>query len=171
MSVRVPAMSVLPPVRKDRIITQLPQVTVLQARPVFFPPRFTASRVLLPLPQCFRTDAALHTKEDFSDKVKTACQEKRTGTVGWAQLPRSRGGAVLFWHLFCSLAPLLFLSPDLKSLRSLWWATWLWGKPAWLTGNTHRLLGECRTQTGLLYWSTRCYRIVELFGLLFVCYE
>uniref|UniRef100_A0A3Q3WMK4 Ras-related protein Rab-36 n=1 Tax=Mola mola TaxID=94237 RepID=A0A3Q3WMK4_MOLML len=50
-------MSVLPPVRKDRIITQLPQ--------------------------CFRKDAALHTKEDFSNKVKTACQEKRTGTVGF----------------------------------------------------------------------------------------
>ncbi|CAG08968.1 unnamed protein product, partial [Tetraodon nigroviridis] len=50
-------MSVLPPVRKDRVIARLPQ--------------------------CFRKDAALHTKEDFSNKVKTACQEQRTGTVGF----------------------------------------------------------------------------------------
>ncbi|KAA8594180.1 hypothetical protein FQN60_005014 [Etheostoma spectabile] len=56
MSVRVSAMSVLPPVRRDRIIAQLPQY--------------------------FRKDAALHIKEDFNNKVKTACQEQRTGTVG-----------------------------------------------------------------------------------------
>ncbi|KAM8853419.1 ras-related protein Rab-34a isoform X1 [Synchiropus splendidus] len=56
MSVRVPAMSVLPPVRKDRIIAQLPH--------------------------CFREDAAFHTKKDFNNKVKTACQQQRTGTVG-----------------------------------------------------------------------------------------
>ncbi|CAM9122124.1 unnamed protein product [Lampetra planeri] len=49
-------MSVLPPVRKDRIITQLPQ--------------------------CFRNEAALHTRDDFNGKVKTACQQQRTGTVG-----------------------------------------------------------------------------------------
>ncbi|XP_060902891.1 ras-related protein Rab-34a isoform X1 [Labrus mixtus] len=56
MSVRVSAMSVLPPVRRDRVIAQLPQ--------------------------CFRKEAALHTKEEFNNKVKTACQEQRTGTVG-----------------------------------------------------------------------------------------
>lgn len=57
MSVRVPAMSVLPPVRRDRIIAQLPE--------------------------CFRKEAALHTKDEFHNKVKTACQEQRTGTVGF----------------------------------------------------------------------------------------
>ncbi|XP_020784300.1 ras-related protein Rab-34a isoform X1 [Boleophthalmus pectinirostris] len=56
MSVRASAMSVLPPIRRDRIIAQLPQ--------------------------CFRKEAALHTKEEFNNKVKTACQEQRTGTVG-----------------------------------------------------------------------------------------
>ncbi|XP_023256362.1 ras-related protein Rab-34 isoform X1 [Seriola lalandi dorsalis] len=56
MSVRVSAMSVLPPVRRDRIIAQLPQY--------------------------FKKEAALHTKDDFNNKVRTACQEQRTGTVG-----------------------------------------------------------------------------------------
>ncbi|KAK3561039.1 hypothetical protein QTP86_025706 [Hemibagrus guttatus] len=49
-------MSVLPPVRKDRIISQLPK--------------------------CFSKGAALHTENGFNAKVKTACQEQRTGTVG-----------------------------------------------------------------------------------------
>ncbi|XP_063348822.1 ras-related protein Rab-34a isoform X4 [Pelmatolapia mariae] len=57
MSVRISAMSVLPPVRRDRVIAQLPQ--------------------------CFRKEAAIHTKNDFNNKVKTACQEQRTGTVGF----------------------------------------------------------------------------------------
>ncbi|XP_070761788.1 ras-related protein Rab-34a isoform X3 [Enoplosus armatus] len=52
-------MSVLPPVRRDRIIAQLPQY--------------------------FRKEAALHTKENFNNKVKTACQEQRTGTVGFCK--------------------------------------------------------------------------------------
>ncbi|KAK7883085.1 hypothetical protein WMY93_029259 [Mugilogobius chulae] len=52
-------MSVLPPIRRDRVIAQLPQ--------------------------CFRKEAALHTKEDFNNKVKTACQEQRTGTVGFCK--------------------------------------------------------------------------------------
>ncbi|XP_006801571.1 ras-related protein Rab-34a isoform X1 [Neolamprologus brichardi] len=56
MSIRISAMSVLPPVRRDRVIAQLPQ--------------------------CFRKEAAIHTKNDFNNKVKTACQEQRTGTVG-----------------------------------------------------------------------------------------
>ncbi|XP_045559726.1 ras-related protein Rab-34 isoform X1 [Salmo salar] len=56
MSVRVPSMSVLPPVRKDRVIAQLPQ--------------------------CYSKKAAVQTKDEFNSKVKTACQEQRTGTVG-----------------------------------------------------------------------------------------
>ncbi|XP_058270508.1 ras-related protein Rab-34a [Hemibagrus wyckioides] len=50
-------MSVLPPVRNDRIISQLPK--------------------------CFSKGAALHTENGFNTKVKTACQEQRTGTVGF----------------------------------------------------------------------------------------
>uniref|UniRef100_A0A8C1SIH6 Ras-related protein Rab-36 n=1 Tax=Cyprinus carpio TaxID=7962 RepID=A0A8C1SIH6_CYPCA len=49
-------MSILPPVRKDRIISQLPQ--------------------------CFSKGAALNTEDEFHGKVKTACQQQRTGTVG-----------------------------------------------------------------------------------------
>ncbi|XP_070987891.1 ras-related protein Rab-34-like isoform X3 [Oncorhynchus clarkii lewisi] len=56
MSVRVPSMSVLPPVRRDRVIAQLPQ--------------------------CYSKKAAVQTKDEFNFKVKTACQEQRTGTVG-----------------------------------------------------------------------------------------
>nr|XP_055052086.1 ras-related protein Rab-34a isoform X2 [Misgurnus anguillicaudatus] len=54
---RNPIMSVLPPVRKDRIIGQLPK--------------------------CFNRGAALHTENEFHSKVKTACQQQRTGTVGF----------------------------------------------------------------------------------------
>lgn len=50
------------------------------------------SHLRLPLVQCFRKDAALHSKEDFNNKVKTACQEKRTGTVGWGQEALLRWG-------------------------------------------------------------------------------
>ncbi|XP_070987892.1 ras-related protein Rab-34-like isoform X4 [Oncorhynchus clarkii lewisi] len=57
MSVRVPSMSVLPPVRRDRVIAQLPQ--------------------------CYSKKAAVQTKDEFNFKVKTACQEQRTGTVGF----------------------------------------------------------------------------------------
>uniref|UniRef100_A0A674C867 RAB34, member RAS oncogene family a n=1 Tax=Salmo trutta TaxID=8032 RepID=A0A674C867_SALTR len=57
MSVRGPSMSVLPPVRRDRIIAQLPQF--------------------------YSKKAAVHTKDEFNSKVKTACQEQRTGTVGF----------------------------------------------------------------------------------------
>ncbi|XP_014018567.1 ras-related protein Rab-34 isoform X3 [Salmo salar] len=59
MSVRVPSMSVLPPVRKDRVIAQLPQ--------------------------CYSKKAAVQTKDEFNSKVKTACQEQRTGTVGFCK--------------------------------------------------------------------------------------
>ncbi|XP_077350372.1 ras-related protein Rab-34a [Festucalex cinctus] len=57
MSRRGPIMSVLPPVRKDRIIPRLPH--------------------------CFCEEAALHVECDFNPKVKAACQEQRTGTVGF----------------------------------------------------------------------------------------
>ncbi|XP_061136322.1 ras-related protein Rab-34a isoform X1 [Syngnathus typhle] len=57
MSTRGPSMSVLPPVRKDRIIPQFPQ--------------------------CFCEDAALQAGRDFNPKVKAACQQQRTGTVGY----------------------------------------------------------------------------------------
>uniref|UniRef100_A0A673FPP9 RAB34, member RAS oncogene family a n=1 Tax=Sinocyclocheilus rhinocerous TaxID=307959 RepID=A0A673FPP9_9TELE len=50
-------MSVLPPVRKDRIISQLPK--------------------------CFNKGAALKTEDEFHGKVKTACLQQRTGTVGF----------------------------------------------------------------------------------------
>ncbi|KAL4608423.1 ras-related protein Rab-34 isoform X2 [Arapaima gigas] len=52
------SMSGLPPVRKDRIITELPR--------------------------CFTKEAALHTNESFHNKVKTACQDERTGGAGFA---------------------------------------------------------------------------------------
>ncbi|XP_076002001.1 ras-related protein Rab-34a isoform X2 [Genypterus blacodes] len=57
MSLRIPTMSVLPPVRRDRVIAQLPQ--------------------------CFSKEAALQTAKEFNNKVKTACQQQRTGTVGF----------------------------------------------------------------------------------------
>ncbi|XP_072325653.1 ras-related protein Rab-34-like isoform X2 [Scyliorhinus torazame] len=52
-------MSVLPPVRRDRIIPDLPS--------------------------CFTKEAALHTKDIFNPKVKRACQDDRTGTVGFCK--------------------------------------------------------------------------------------
>ncbi|XP_028857366.1 ras-related protein Rab-34a isoform X2 [Denticeps clupeoides] len=50
-------MSVLPPVRRDRVIGQFPKA--------------------------FRKEAALQVKDGFRDQVRTACQEQRTGTVGF----------------------------------------------------------------------------------------
>nr|XP_005298315.2 ras-related protein Rab-34 isoform X1 [Chrysemys picta bellii] len=49
-------MSVLAPVRRDRIIAELPQ--------------------------CFHKEAALHSRSSFHPQVSGACQEQRTGTVG-----------------------------------------------------------------------------------------
>ncbi|XP_028662419.1 ras-related protein Rab-34-like isoform X1 [Erpetoichthys calabaricus] len=49
-------MSFLPPVRRDRIIPNLPQ--------------------------CYIKEAALQCKDTFHSKVKRACQDQRTGTVG-----------------------------------------------------------------------------------------
>ncbi|XP_036005421.1 ras-related protein Rab-34a [Fundulus heteroclitus] len=57
MSLRVSAMSVFPPIRRDRVIAQLPRA--------------------------FIKEAALNVTEDFNNKVRTACQEQRTGTVGF----------------------------------------------------------------------------------------
>ncbi|KAM4700607.1 ras-related protein Rab-34 isoform 2-T3 [Discoglossus pictus] len=50
-------MSVLPPVRRDRIVVELPQ--------------------------CFKNEASLHTRESFHSKVSSACKQQRTGTVGF----------------------------------------------------------------------------------------
>uniref|UniRef100_A0A8C4VS29 Ras-related protein Rab-34 n=1 Tax=Gopherus evgoodei TaxID=1825980 RepID=A0A8C4VS29_9SAUR len=50
-------MSVLAPVRRDRIIAELPQ--------------------------CFHKEAALHSRSSFHPQVTGACQEQRTGTVGF----------------------------------------------------------------------------------------
>ncbi|NWH39798.1 RAB34 protein, partial [Chloropsis hardwickii] len=52
-------MNVLAPVRRDRIIADLPA--------------------------CFRKEAALHTRPAFHPAVASACQEQRTGTVGSAR--------------------------------------------------------------------------------------
>ncbi|KAG8590418.1 hypothetical protein GDO81_006760 [Engystomops pustulosus] len=49
-------MSVLPPVRRDRIVAELPQ--------------------------CFKKEACLHTRDSFHPKVISACKQQRTGTVG-----------------------------------------------------------------------------------------
>ncbi|XP_071994369.1 ras-related protein Rab-34 isoform X2 [Engystomops pustulosus] len=50
-------MSVLPPVRRDRIVAELPQ--------------------------CFKKEACLHTRDSFHPKVISACKQQRTGTVGF----------------------------------------------------------------------------------------
>ncbi|XP_073172259.1 ras-related protein Rab-34 isoform X2 [Lepidochelys kempii] len=50
-------MSMLAPVRRDRIIAELPQ--------------------------CFHKEAALHSRSSFHPQVTDACQEQRTGTVGF----------------------------------------------------------------------------------------
>ncbi|NXE11687.1 RAB34 protein, partial [Lophotis ruficrista] len=50
-------MNVLAPVRRDRVIADLPP--------------------------CFRKEAALHTRPTFHPRVASACQEQRTGTVGF----------------------------------------------------------------------------------------
>ncbi|XP_014808499.1 PREDICTED: ras-related protein Rab-34 [Calidris pugnax] len=52
-----PTMNVLAPVRRDRVIADLPP--------------------------CFRKEAALHARPAFHPTVASACQEERTGTVGW----------------------------------------------------------------------------------------
>ncbi|EQB78396.1 ras-related protein Rab-34 isoform 1 [Camelus ferus] len=40
-------------------------------------------RVLAELPQCLRKEAALHVHKDFHPRVTCACREHRTGTVGF----------------------------------------------------------------------------------------
>ncbi|XP_035198727.1 ras-related protein Rab-34 [Oxyura jamaicensis] len=52
-------MNVLAPVRRDRVIADLPQ--------------------------CFRKEAALHARPSFHPSVASACQEQRTGTVGFCK--------------------------------------------------------------------------------------
>uniref|UniRef100_A0A8B9IZD6 Ras-related protein Rab-36 n=1 Tax=Amazona collaria TaxID=241587 RepID=A0A8B9IZD6_9PSIT len=52
-------MNILAPVRRDRVITDLPP--------------------------CFRKEAALHPRSSFHPTVSSACQEQRTGTVGFCK--------------------------------------------------------------------------------------
>ncbi|CAJ0958199.1 unnamed protein product [Ranitomeya imitator] len=56
-------MSVLPPVRRDRIVAELPQFCIF--------------------PRCFKKEACLHTRDSFHSKVIGACKQQRTGTVGF----------------------------------------------------------------------------------------
>uniref|UniRef100_A0A4X2KNU5 Ras-related protein Rab-36 n=1 Tax=Vombatus ursinus TaxID=29139 RepID=A0A4X2KNU5_VOMUR len=42
-------------------------------------------RVLAELPQCLRKEAALHSNRNFHPRVSAACQEQRTGTVGFCK--------------------------------------------------------------------------------------
>ncbi|XP_026038957.1 ras-related protein Rab-34 isoform X3 [Astatotilapia calliptera] len=53
----ISCISMLPPVKKDRVITQLPK--------------------------CFSANAALHTKEGFHPHVKAACQLQKADTVSF----------------------------------------------------------------------------------------
>ncbi|NXR64227.1 RAB34 protein, partial [Rhadina sibilatrix] len=62
-------MNVLAPVRRDRVIADLPR--------------------------CFRKEAALHTRHAFHPTVASACQEQRTGIVGSAG--RGLGSPLLGW--------------------------------------------------------------------------
>ncbi|XP_075052924.1 ras-related protein Rab-34 isoform X2 [Mixophyes fleayi] len=50
-------MSVLPPVRRDRVVADLPQ--------------------------CFKKEVCLQTRDSFHPKVSSACKQQRTGTVGF----------------------------------------------------------------------------------------
>lgn len=70
--------------------------------------QFLFLHVYPPLFQCFRKDAALHTREDFNNKVKTACQEQRTGTVGWGQEGLVRWVGVWFRALYWWLCSCFF---------------------------------------------------------------
>uniref|UniRef100_A0A8B9JK67 Ras-related protein Rab-34 n=1 Tax=Astyanax mexicanus TaxID=7994 RepID=A0A8B9JK67_ASTMX len=47
------------------------------------PPPFYANLISCSSLQFFNEGAALHTEDEFDTKVKTACQEQRTGTVGF----------------------------------------------------------------------------------------
>ncbi|NXA66699.1 RAB34 protein, partial [Mohoua ochrocephala] len=69
-------MNVLAPVRRDRVISDLPP--------------------------CFRKEAALHTRPAFHPTVASACQEQRTGTVGSVGAPSPRPPATPP-HLPCPL--------------------------------------------------------------------
>lgn len=81
--------------------------------------------------QCYRKEAALHTKVDFNNKVRTACQEQRTGTVGRVHEPDvSLCGVLQVAPTDLLLLVFVLFLADLKSQRSLWWVIWLWGKPA-----------------------------------------
>lgn len=78
-------MNILAPVRRDRVITDLPPVSGGgENRPrgdLIEPHDHTGVPLRVP-PQCFRKEAALHTRSSFHPTVSSACQEQRTGTVG-----------------------------------------------------------------------------------------
>lgn len=107
--------------------------------------------------QCFRKEAAIHTKNDFNNKVKTACQEQRTGTVGWVPQCEAAVCDLLYVALIYLLLLLLFFSADLKYPRSSWWGIWLWGKPAWLIGKLRhtRFICDCKARGNLGKWITQ----------------
>lgn len=83
-------MNVLAPVRRDRVIADLPAVRGGPASPGLSPPSPALTPLSLFVPsQCFRKEAALHSRPAFHPTVAGACQEQRTGTVG--SVPRGLG--------------------------------------------------------------------------------
>ncbi|XP_058710432.1 ras-related protein Rab-34 isoform X1 [Poecile atricapillus] len=78
-------MNVLAPVRRDRVIADLPRVSrgPQQRGGDLAEPHGHPARSSLSPPQCFRKEAALHTRPAFHPTVASACQEQRTGTVGF----------------------------------------------------------------------------------------
>lgn len=78
-------MNVLAPVRRDRVIADLPRVSRGgHTSPGVTPPSPVVTAVCPSLSpsQCFRKEAALHTRHAFHPTVASACQEQRTGVVG-----------------------------------------------------------------------------------------
>ncbi|NXA05352.1 RAB34 protein, partial [Sapayoa aenigma] len=75
-------MNVLAPVRRDRVIADLPTVSGGTHQPGggLTEPR---AHTGVPPRQCFRKEAALQTRPAFHPTVASACQEQRTGTVGF----------------------------------------------------------------------------------------
>lgn len=142
MSVRVPAMSVFPPVRKDRVITQLPLVTGAVEKP-----RLESSRVYSLTPLLPSSSSVL--QERGGSALEGGFWQQSEGRLSGAanrhrgvseSIHRMGGGLLVFvWSLIYTL-PLFFLLhlADSKSPKWLWWATWLWGKPAWLIGELTR---------------------------------
>lgn len=77
-------MNMLAPVRRDRVISDLPLVSWKEGHGLgvgSLSCRATALSPFVPA-QCFRKEAALHTRPAFHPTAASACQEQRTGTVG-----------------------------------------------------------------------------------------